>query len=106
MGINVNTQPSVDTNSISIRWITFCSKEKENTIEAKKMKIGKGAYVPEVGKVHNDYIVEKNNKWMRCIKSDNKLKRVRGADIEDEEKIKSLEDAMERKYLQKSENNR
>ena len=74
MGNNVNTLPSNDVDSFSIRWITFATRDKENVIDAKKMMKGKNAYIPDVGKVQNTYIVEKNNIWMRCIKVAKKLK--------------------------------
>ena len=57
MGNNVSTLPSSDVNKISINWVIFNPKEKE--IDAKKLKIGKGAYVPEVEDVQNTYIIEK-----------------------------------------------
>ena len=38
---NVNTLPSKENNRISINWMIFNPKEKE--IDAKKLKIGKGA---------------------------------------------------------------
>lgn len=36
MGNNVNTLPSSDVDSLSIRWITFATRDKENVIDAKK----------------------------------------------------------------------
>ena len=49
MGNNVNTLPSSDVDSLSIRWITFATRDKENVIDAKKMVKGRDAYIPEVG---------------------------------------------------------
>ena len=40
MGNNVNTLPSSDVDSFSIRWITFATRDKENVIDAKKMVKG------------------------------------------------------------------
>ena len=102
MGNNVNTLPSNDVDSFSIRWITFATRDKENVIDAKKMMKGKNAYIPDVGKVQNTYIVEKNNIWMRCVKVANKLRKVNGANIKSDEKIKRLETRMNKKYEQKN----
>ena len=76
MGNNVNTLPSSDVDSLSIRWITFATRDKENVIDAKKMVKGRDAYIPEVGKVQSTYIIEKNNIWMRCVKVANKLRKM------------------------------
>ena len=102
MGNNVNTLPSNDVDSFSIRWITFATRDKENVIDAKKMMKGKNAYIPDVGKVQNTYIVEKNNIWMRCIKLANKLRKINGANIKSNEKVKRLETRMNKKYEQKN----
>lgn len=102
MGNNVNTLPSSDVDSFSIRWITFATRDKENVIDAKKMVKGRDAYIPEVGKVQSTYIIEKNNIWMRCIKAANKLRRINGANIKSDEKIKRLETRMNKKYAQKN----
>ena len=102
MGNNVNTLPSNDVDSFSIRWITFATRDKENVIDAKKMVKGRDAYIPEVGKVQSTYIIEKNNIWMRCIKVANKLRRINGANIKSDEKIKRLETRMNKKYAQKN----
>ena len=99
MGNNVSTLPSSDVNKISINWIIFNPKEKE--IDAKKLKIGKGAYVPEVEDVQNTYIIEKDNVWMRCVKVANKLRNVKNATIQSEEKIRRLKEKMAKKYEQK-----
>lgn len=63
---------------------------------------GRDAYIPEVGKVQSTYIIEKNNIWMRCIKVANKLRRINGANIKSDEKIKRLETRMNKKYAQKN----
>lgn len=107
MGNNVNTIPSIDNNSISIRWLTF-SSTKENKIDAKKLKIGKDGYVPKVGKkVEPTYIIEKNDVWDRYIKVDEKkLKKVPGSTIKSEEKIKNFEKRRSQKYKQKDSFNR
>lgn len=102
MGNNVNTLPSNDVDSFSIRWITFATRDKENVIDAKKMMKGKNAYIPDVGKVQNTYIVEKNNIWMRCIKVANKLRKINGANIKSDEKVKRLETRIDKKYAQKN----
>ena len=102
MGNNVNTLPSNDVDSFSIRWITFATRDKENVIDAKKMVKGRNAYIPEVGKVQSTYIIEKNNIWMRCVKVANKLRKVNGANIKSDEKIKRLETRMNKKYAQKN----
>jgi len=102
MGNNVNTLPSNDVDSFSIRWITFATRDKENVIDAKKMMKGKNAYIPDVGKVQNTYIVEKNNIWMRCIKVANKLRKINGANIKSDEKVKRLKARIDKKYAQKS----
>ena len=53
---NVNTLPSKENNRISINWMIFNPKEKE--IDAKKLKIGKGAYIPKIENVEKTYIIE------------------------------------------------
>lgn len=107
MGNNVNTIPSIDNNSISIRWLTF-SSTRENEIDAKKLKIGKDGYVPKVGKkVEPTYIIEKNDVWDRYIKVDEKkLKKIPGSTIKSEEKIKNFEKRRSQKYKQKDSFNR
>lgn len=102
MGNNVNTLPSSDVDSFSIRWITFSTRDKENIIDAKKMVKGRNAYIPEVGKAQSTYIIEKNNIWMRCVKVANKLRKINGANIKSDEKIKGLETKMNKKYEQKN----
>ena len=47
-------------------------------------------------------IIEKNNIWMRCVKVANKLRKVNGANIKSDEKIKRLETRMNKKYEQKN----
>lgn len=100
MGNNVSTLPSSDVNKISINWVIFNPKEKE--IDAKKLKIGKGAYVPEVEDVQNTYIIEKDNVWMRCFKiaNTNKLKKVSNVK---EGEIDALNARKARKYKSKGE---
>ena len=99
MGNNVNTLPSIDSNSISIRWLTF-SPTRDNEIDAKKLKIEKGGYVPEVGKEAKDtYIIVENDVWHRCVKVDpKKLRKMQGATIKSAEKIKTCERRLEQKY--------
>lgn len=107
MGNNVNTIPSIDNSSISIRWLTF-SPTKDNEIDAKKLKIGKGGYVPEVGKeAKNTYIIVKNDVWDRYVKVDSKkLRKIPGATIKSEEKRKACEKRLEQKYTKKDSINR
>ncbi len=90
---NVNTLPSKENNRISINWMIFNPKEKE--IDAKKLKIGKGAYIPKIENVERTYIIEKNNVWMRCAKIANKLKRI--STVGSEEKINKFKGRMARK---------
>ena len=71
----------------------FNPKEKE--IDAKKLKIGKGAYIPKIENVEKTYIIEKNNVWMRCAKIANKLKRI--STVGSEEKINKFKERMARK---------
>ena len=89
---NVNTLPSKANNRISINWMIFNPKEKE--IDAKKLKIGKGAYIPKIENVEKTYIIEKNM-WMRCAKIANKLKRI--STVGSEEKINKFKERMARK---------
>lgn len=107
MGNNVNTLSSIDSNSISIRWLTF-SPTRDNEIDAKKLKIGDGRYVPEVGKeTENTYIIVKNDVWDRYVKVDSrKLKKIQGATINSEEKRKACERRLEQKYHKKDSINR
>ncbi|MBP3502103.1 MAG: hypothetical protein J6K42_01290 [Clostridia bacterium] len=102
MGKNVNTKPSIDNNSISIRWLTFWPT-RDNQIGAKKLKIGKDGYTPKVGKkVEPTYIIEKNNVLERYIKVDEKkLKKIPGATIKSEKNIKHLKKIISQKYSQK-----
>lgn len=88
---NVNTLPSKENNRISINWMIFNPKE----IDAKKLKIGKGAYIPKIENVEKTYIIEKNNVWMRCAKIANKLKRI--STVGSEEKINKFKERMARK---------
>ncbi len=106
MGNNVTTLPSTNSNRISIRWLTF-SPTINNEIDAKKLKVEKNGYVPQLGKkVENTYIIVKNDVWDRCVKSGNKLKRIAGATIKSEEKIKACEKRLAQKYHQKDSINR
>lgn len=89
---NVNTLPSKENNRISINWMIFNPKEKE--IDAKKLNIGKGAYIPKIENVEKTYIIEKNNVWMRCAKIANKLKRI--STVGSEGKIEMFKKRMER----------
>lgn len=93
---DVSSQPTMQSsekNKISINWLVFNPKEKE--INAKKLNIGKGAYIPKVENVEKTYIIEKNSVWMRCVRTANKLKRI--STIKSEEKIENLKKRMERK---------
>ena len=70
---NVNTLPSKENNRISINWMIFNPKEKE--IDAKKLKIGKGAYIPKIENVEKTYIIEKISIkcfWTRNSRTDRK----------------------------------
>ena len=100
MAINVNTLPSNDSNSISIRWLTF--RPAKDKINAKKLKIEKDGYIPELGKAKDTYIVENNDIWLRCIKVANKLKKIPRATIKSEEKISNCEKRMVEKYKNKT----
>lgn len=106
MGNDVNTKPSVGKNKISIRWIEF-SPTRTNEITAQKLKIEKEGYVPKVdNKVVTTYLIKSNNVWERCIKAGNKLKKIPGATIKSEEKIKNLTRRLIEKYNQQESLNR
>lgn len=98
MAKNLNTLPSANSNKFSIRWLKF-SPTKENEINAKKLKIGKDGYVPKLnGEAKDTYIIKQNDVWCRCVRESNKLKKIPGATIKSDEKIKNCKERMSQKY--------
>ncbi len=99
MGKNVNTIPSTDNMNYSIRWISFQSLQ--NSIDAQIPKMGKAGKSLNISKAEPTYIIMENDVWNRCVKVDqNKIKKLKGAEITNEAEKKRLKKKRDRKYYQ------